>query len=82
MNVPTILDGHATGAAALAAARFAPAVTGYLVAAHTGTFCQPRIVAQLGLSPVFSVGLGHGEGTGAAMVLALADQVAALATRR
>ena len=82
MNVPTILDGHATGAAALAAARFAPAVTGYLVAAHPGPFCQPRITAQLGLVPLFSVGLGHGEGTGAAMVLPLADQVAALATRR
>jgi len=81
MNIPTILDGHATGAAALAAARFAPDVVGYLVAAHAGTFTQPRVLAHLGLSPVFAVGLGHGEGTGAAMVLPLADQVAALAAR-
>ena len=29
----------------------------------------------------FEVGLGHGEGTGAAMVLPLLDQVAALVTR-
>lgn len=78
MNVSVVLDGYATGAAALVAAAFAPQVTGYLVAAHCGTFTQPRILAQLGLVPIFEVGLGHGEGTGAAMVLPLLDQVAAL----
>jgi len=81
MNVPVILDSYATGAAALVAATLAPAVTGYLVAAHTGTFTHPRILAHLGLVPIFDVGLGHGEGTGAAMVLPLIDQVAALAAR-
>lgn len=78
-NIPIVIDGYATGAAALIAAALAPAVTGYLVAAHAGTFTQPRILAHLGLTPVFEVGLGHGEGTGAAMVLPLLDQVAALA---
>lgn len=82
MNVPVVLDGYATGAAALIAAALAPAVTGYLVAAHAGTFTQPRILAHLGLTPVFDVGLGHGEGTGAAMVLPLLDQLAAVAGRR
>lgn len=81
MNIPVVLDGYATGAAALIAARLAPAVTGYLVAAHSGTFTHPRILAYLGLAPVFEVGLGHGEGTGAAMVLPLLDQVAALVAR-
>lgn len=81
-NVPVVLDGYATGAAALGAARLAPAVTGYLVAAHAGSFTQPRILAHLGLQPVFDVGLGHGEGTGAAMVLPLLDQVAAIAAQR
>ncbi|MBL9018250.1 MAG: nicotinate-nucleotide--dimethylbenzimidazole phosphoribosyltransferase [Myxococcales bacterium] len=81
MNVPIVLDGYATGAAALVAAALAPAVTGYLVAAHAGTFTHPRILAHLGLTPVFEVGLGHGEGTGAAMVLPLLDQVAALVAR-
>jgi len=82
MNVPVILDGYATGAAALVAARLQPAVTGYLVAAHAGTFTHPRILAHLALPAVFDVGLGHGEGTGAAMVLPLLDQVAALAAGR
>ncbi len=81
MNVPVILDGYATGSAALIAVALAPAARGYLVAAHAGTFTHPRILAHLGLTPVFEVGLGHGEGTGAAMVLPLIDQVAALATR-
>jgi len=78
-HVPVILDGYATGAAALVAAALAPAVAGYLIAAHAGTFTHPRILAHLGLHPVFSVGLGHGEGTGAAMVLPLIEQVTALA---
>jgi nicotinate-nucleotide--dimethylbenzimidazole phosphoribosyltransferase len=82
MNVPVILDGYATGAAALVARAFAPAVTGYLVAAHRGSFTMPAILQQLGLTPVFEVGVGHGEGVGAAMVLPLLDQVAALARRR
>jgi nicotinate-nucleotide--dimethylbenzimidazole phosphoribosyltransferase len=80
-HVPVILDGYATGAAALVAAALAPRVTGYLIAAHAGAFTQPRILAHLGLPPVFEVGLGHGEGTGAAMVLPLIDQVTALAYR-
>jgi nicotinate-nucleotide--dimethylbenzimidazole phosphoribosyltransferase len=75
MNVPVLLDGEATCAAALVAAQLAPAVTGYLVATHGG---PRRLLGVLGLEPVFEVGLGHGEGTGAAMVIPLADQVAAL----
>ena len=81
MNVPIVLDGYATCAAALVAARLAPNVTGYFIAAHNGAFTQPRILAHLGLAPIFEVGLGHGEGTGAAMLLPLLDQVAALAAR-
>lgn len=81
MNVPIVLDGYATCAAALVAAALAPNVTGYFIAAHAGSFTQPRILAHLGLAPIFEVGLGHGEGTGAAMVLPMLDQVAALAAR-
>ena len=81
MNVAVVLDSYATGAAALVAVALAPNVRGYLLAAHGGTFTHPRILAHLGLSPVFEVGLGHGEGAGAAMVLPLLDQVAALTAR-
>jgi nicotinate-nucleotide--dimethylbenzimidazole phosphoribosyltransferase len=78
INVPVVLDSYATGAAALIAISLAPSATGYLIAAHAGSFTQPRILAQLQLSPVFEVGLGHGEGTGAAKIIPLVDQVAAL----
>ena len=77
-NTPVILDGYATGAAALVAAALAPNATGYLVAAHAGSFTHGRILAHLGLHPVFDIGLGHGEGTGAAMTFALIDHMAAL----
>jgi nicotinate-nucleotide--dimethylbenzimidazole phosphoribosyltransferase len=80
-NVPVILDSYATGAAALVAAALAPYAAGYLVAAHAGTFTHARILAHLGLHPIFDVGLGHGEGTGAAMLLPLIDQVTALTSR-
>src|SRR5215468_3281147 len=80
-HVPVILDGYATGAAALIAAALAPSIAGYLIAAHTGSFTHARILAHLGLHPVFELGLGHGEGTGAAMALALIDHMAAVASR-
>jgi nicotinate-nucleotide--dimethylbenzimidazole phosphoribosyltransferase len=79
MNIPVILDGYATGAAALAAAALAPSAAGYLIAAHRGHLAMPAILDHLALSPIFEVGLGHGEGTGAAMLLPLIDQVAAIA---
>lgn len=81
LNTPVILDGHATGAAALIAATLAPSVAGYLIGSHRGNFTMPATLAHLGLSSVFEVGLGHGEGTGAAMVLPMLDQLAAILAR-
>ncbi|HEY1549929.1 MAG TPA: nicotinate-nucleotide--dimethylbenzimidazole phosphoribosyltransferase, partial [Kofleriaceae bacterium] len=78
MNVAVVLDGHVTGTAALIAAQLAPAVRGYLIAAHRGSFTMPSVLAQLELEPVFEVGLGHGEGSGGAMIVPLVDQVASL----
>jgi nicotinate-nucleotide--dimethylbenzimidazole phosphoribosyltransferase len=75
MNLPIILDGSATGAAALIAARLAPAVTGYLIASQQGHGCMPAIVAAFGLESVFFGGVGYGEGAGSAMVLGLLDAI-------
>jgi len=82
INVPVILDSYATGAAAIIAVGLAPDVRGYLIAAHRGSFTMPGILAHLGLDTIFDVGLGHGEGTGAAMLLPLVDQVAAIVRAR
>jgi nicotinate-nucleotide--dimethylbenzimidazole phosphoribosyltransferase len=81
MNVPIILDSYATGAAALVAAEFAPAVTGYMIAAHVGSQSHRSILRHLGLEPIFDVGLGHGDGTGAAMIIPLLDQVLGLTSK-
>jgi nicotinate-nucleotide--dimethylbenzimidazole phosphoribosyltransferase len=79
MNVPVVLEDHGTSAAALAAARMAPAVRGYLIAAHGGTRpAHRRAMAALGLAPLFSLGLGSGEGAGAALALGLVDGAARL----
>jgi len=79
MDIPVVLDDHATSAAAMVATALAPAVAGYLIAAHGGT--QPshrRALAALGLTPLFELGLARGEGTGAALALPLVDGAVAL----
>jgi len=79
MDVPIVLDDHATSAAALAAAALAPALVGYLIAAHGGTLpAHRRALAALGLTPLFELGLAQGEGTGAALALPLVDGAVAL----
>lgn len=72
LHVPVIVDGAVTIAAALVAARLAPAITGYFLAAHAGG--GPAATAgraALGREPLLSAGLGHGEGTGAVLLLPL-----------
>lgn len=79
INVPVVLDDHATWAAALLAARFAPAVSGYLIASHAGASPpHRRALDDLGLVPLFDLGLSHGEGTGAALALPFVDAAARL----
>jgi len=77
IHVPVVLDDHGTWAAALVAARLAPDVAGYLLAAHAGS--RPgyrRALAELGLEPLFDLGLSHGEGTGALLAVPLIDAAA------
>lgn len=74
LRVPVVIDDHGTSVAALLAARLAPDVPGYLLAAHTGQrAAHKRALAVLGLTPIFDLGLAHGEGTGACLVLPILD---------
>ena len=67
-----VLDGFVTNAAALAAARLDPSVRPYLLASHVSPEPGARIaLAALGLRPLFDLGMRLGEGTGAALGLAL-----------
>lgn len=65
-----LLDGFITGAAALLAARLAPALDGFLVAGHRSPEPGHAVVLDaLGLEPLLDLGLRLGEGSGAALAL-------------
>jgi nicotinate-nucleotide--dimethylbenzimidazole phosphoribosyltransferase len=71
-RVPVVLDGFIATAAALVAARLAPAAHNYLIAAHRSA--EPghvRLLEALGLTPYLELGMRLGEGTGAALGIGL-----------
>ena len=71
---PVLIDGFISGAAALAAARIAPGVTGYMIASHRSQeLGHAAALQQLGLKPLFDLDLRLGEGTGALLALPLLD---------
>ncbi|MEU6699744.1 nicotinate-nucleotide--dimethylbenzimidazole phosphoribosyltransferase [Pseudonocardia sp. NPDC046786] len=70
LRVPVLLDGVSAGAAALAAAAFAPDATGYCLAGHRSA--EPGGAAalrHLGLTPLLELDMRLGEGTGALLAL-------------
>jgi nicotinate-nucleotide--dimethylbenzimidazole phosphoribosyltransferase len=77
LRVPVLLDGVNAGAAALAAAAFAPHARGCWVAGHRSA--EPghaRALAHLGLHPLLDLGMRLGEGTGALLALPLLQSAA------
>jgi nicotinate-nucleotide--dimethylbenzimidazole phosphoribosyltransferase len=71
-RVPVVLDGLIATAAALVAARLRPEAREYLIAAHRSA--EPghaRLLEVLGLVPCLALGMRLGEGTGAALGIAL-----------
>lgn len=71
-RLPVVLDGVTGVAAGLAAVALAPAVSGYLIAAHAGAEPGIRVgLDRLGLVPLLDLGMALGEGTGAALALPL-----------
>lgn len=78
-RVPVVLDGFITGAAALVAAAFCPALPPHLIAAHRSAEPGHAVVLdRLGLRPLLDLDLRLGEGTGAALALGLIDAAVAL----
>lgn len=73
-RVAVVVDGFITAAAALVAARLAPAVRSYLIAGHRSAEPGHSVaLAALGLEPLLDLGLRLGEGSGAALAFPLLD---------
>ena len=78
-RTPVLIDGVISAAAAVAAARLCPRVTPYLVASHVSAEpSAPGALSALGLTPLLSLGLRLGEGTGAMAALPLLDSALAV----
>ena len=76
-----LLDGFATGVAALAATRLQPAVRDYLVAGHRSAEpAHNEVLTELGLEPLLDLRLRLGEASGAALSLPLVQLAAQLHT--
>ena len=71
---PVVIDGFISGAAALAAARIAPATTAYMIASHRSQeLGHAAALHELGLEPLLDRDLRLGEGTGAVLALPLLE---------
>jgi nicotinate-nucleotide--dimethylbenzimidazole phosphoribosyltransferase len=71
-GAPVILDGLATGVAALAAQRIEPAVQAHLIAGQRSRErAHGAVLLELGLEPLFTLRLRAGEGVGACLAAQL-----------
>lgn len=78
-RVLVVVDGFISGAAALLACQYCPAVRDYLIAAHRSVEIGHRVVLdRLGLVPLLNLDLRLGEGTGAVLAMHLLDDAAAV----
>jgi len=73
-QVPVVLDGFITGAAALAAVALEPAIAPRIIASHRSPEPGHAVVLdRLGLRPYLDLGMRLGEGSGAALGIGLLD---------
>ena len=73
-RVPVVLDGFIAAVSALVAVRLAPRASGYLIASHQSVEVgHRRVLDALGATPLLDLEMRLGEGTGAALAMALVD---------
>jgi nicotinate-nucleotide--dimethylbenzimidazole phosphoribosyltransferase len=71
-RTPILLDGFATGVAAMTATRLAPPARDYLLAGHRSAEpAHERVLTELGLEPLLDLRLRLGEASGAALAIPL-----------
>jgi nicotinate-nucleotide--dimethylbenzimidazole phosphoribosyltransferase len=79
LGLPVVLDGYATGAAALAAARIEPAAGEALIASHRSAEPGHEIVlSELGLEPLLDLRMRLGEASGGLLALPIVAAAGAL----
>ncbi|MEE8174738.1 MAG: nicotinate-nucleotide--dimethylbenzimidazole phosphoribosyltransferase [Dehalococcoidia bacterium] len=73
-NVPVVVDGFISGAAAMIATELCAGLKGYLIASHVSAEAGHRaMLRSLGLKPLLDLDMRLGEGTGAALGILLAE---------
>jgi nicotinate-nucleotide--dimethylbenzimidazole phosphoribosyltransferase len=73
-QIPVVIDGFISGAAALIATSLSPEVKPYLIASHQSVEQGHKIILDhLGLKPLLNLDLRLGEGTGAALGIFLVE---------
>ncbi|MCZ6830466.1 MAG: nicotinate-nucleotide--dimethylbenzimidazole phosphoribosyltransferase [Gammaproteobacteria bacterium] len=71
-GVPVLVDGFIATAAAVAATRINPGVSGWLLAGHRSAEAGHQLALQsLSLEPILDLGMRLGEGSGAAVAVAV-----------
>ena len=78
-GVPVVVDGFISGAAALIAEALCPQSRDYMFLGHLSVEPGHKVMAEkLGLTPIVTLDLRLGEGTGAAIGMFIADTAARL----
>ena len=76
-GVAVVVDGFISGAAALIASELAPKVKDYMFAGHRSTEPGHEVMlAHLGVEPILDLKMRLGEGTGAALAIAIIEAAA------
>jgi nicotinate-nucleotide--dimethylbenzimidazole phosphoribosyltransferase len=71
-RVPVVMDGFISAAAALAAVRLSHKCADYILPSHVSIEIGHQVVLdELGLTPLFDLGMRLGEGTGAALSMSI-----------
>jgi nicotinate-nucleotide--dimethylbenzimidazole phosphoribosyltransferase len=78
-RIPVVIDGFISGAAALIAAELCATARDFLIAGHLSVEVGHRVILErLQLTPLLSLSLRLGEGTGAVLALPLIDAAVAI----
>ena len=79
MRIPAVIDGFISVVAALCAVRLCPMVRDFLIPSHASYEIGYRIaIDELGLAPLFDLGMRLGEGSGCPMAMMMLDAACAV----